>query len=146
MGVRQRVGEDDDWCYGWIEAYVYIHTRFDTNTILNTIDLVVYRAAYCSIPNYPLCVGQTSLDWGMEDHEATAFATLHPNPTTGLVTVTGKNLKRAEVVNTLGQRVVTATGQDGMLQLDLGGLPAGVYFVNVTDGEGRKCVRKVVKE
>ena len=25
-------------------------------------------------------------------------------------------------------------------------LPAGVYFVSVTDSEGRKCVRKVVRK
>ena len=25
-------------------------------------------------------------------------------------------------------------------------LPAGIYFVTITDAEGRKCVRKVVKE
>ena len=32
------------------------------------------------------------------------------------------------------------------LQIDIANLPAGVYFVNIMDEEGRKCVRKVVKE
>ena len=72
---------------------------------------------------------------------------VYPNPTTGLVTVKGKDLKQAEVFNTLGQRVVTAKGEGGeTLQIDIADLPAGFYFVNVTDGEGRKCIRKVVKE
>ena len=49
--------------------------------------------------------------------------------------------------NTIGQRVATATGAGGeTLQVDIATLPAGVYFVNVIDTEGRKCVRKVVKE
>ena len=67
-----------------------------------------------------------------------------PNPTTGLVTITGQDLKSAEVFNTLGQKVATATGET--MQIDLSELPIGVYFVNVTNKEGRKCVRKVVKE
>ena len=72
--------------------------------------------------------------------------TLYPNPTTGLVTVKGQDLKQAEVFNTLGQSVATVKGKGDTLQIDLSGLPTGVYFVNVTDSEGRKCVRKVVKE
>jgi len=110
------------------------------------IDVAVHEMAYCTIPNYPLRVGQTSFDWnGIDETEATASATLHPNPTTGLVTITGENLKAAEVFNTLGQSVATATGKGETMQVDLSGLPVGVYLVNVTDGEGRRCVRKVVK-
>ena len=71
---------------------------------------------------------------------------LTPNPTNGLVTVTGKSLKQAEVFNTLGLRVATATGTEDEIRIDLHQLPAGIYFVNVTDAEGRKCVMKVVKE
>jgi hypothetical protein len=58
----------------------------------------------------------------------------------------GHDLKAAVVFNTLGQQVATATGEGETLQIDIANLPIGVYFVNVTDGEGRKCVRKVVKE
>ena len=69
-----------------------------------------------------------------------------PNPTTGQITITGVGLKTAEVVNTFGQRMVMVQGTGETLQIDIANLPAGVYFVNVTDEEGRKCVRKVVKE
>ena len=72
--------------------------------------------------------------------------TLYPNPTIGQVTITGKDLKTAEVFNTIGQCVATIKGEGEQLTLDISNLPAGVYFVNITDGEGRKCVRKVVKE
>ena len=75
-----------------------------------------------------------------------AFATVHPNPTNGLVSITGQDLKTAEVFNALGQRMATAKGNDEQMTIDLNGLPAGVYFVNVTDKEGRMCVRKIVKE
>ena len=72
--------------------------------------------------------------------------TIHPNPTNGMVTVAGTNLSQAMVVNSLGQCVATAQGEGGSLTVDISGLPAGIYFVNITDSEGRKCVRKVVKE
>ena len=71
---------------------------------------------------------------------------VHPNPTTGQVTITGQDLKTAEVFNTLGQHVATAAGEGERLTVDLSGQPAGIYFVTITDEEGRKCVRKVVKE
>ena len=70
----------------------------------------------------------------------------YPNPTTDLVTVMGKDLKAAEVVNMLGQRVITVQGEGETMQIDISNLPTGIYFVNITDTEGRKCVRKVVKE
>ena len=103
--------------------------------------------AYCTIPNYPLCVGQTDFTaWDVEENESTSFATLYPNPTTGHVTINGKDLKQAEVLNTLGQRVATAQGEGEQMTVDISALPTGVYFVNITDKDGRKCVRKVVKE
>ena len=76
---------------------------------------------------------------------------LYPNPSDGQVTITGNNLKSAEVYNALGQRVATervatVKGQGEQLTVSLEGLPSGIYFINVTDTEGRKCVKKVVKQ
>ena len=107
--------------------------------------LILEKQCFCNIPEYPLVWGQTELV-GIEETIPTAFATLHPNPTTGLVTITGQNLRQAEVFNTLGQHVLTVKGEGDELHIDMATLPAGIYFVNVTDEEGRKCVRKVVKE
>ena len=141
--------EEGGYCYGWLEQsiewieyplpgdyYGYYH-----NTVIT-----LHRWAYCTVPDYPLRIGQTSFDWGTEDNDATAFATVHPNPTNGQVTVSGKNLKQAEVVNLLGQRVATIAGDGDVLHIDMAKLPSGVYFVRIKDGEGRTCVRKVVKE
>lgn len=86
-------------------------------------------------------------DYDVDEHQSQeAFATLYPNPTTGKVTIMGQDLKAAVVFNTLGQQVARATGEGETLHIDIANLPAGVYFVNVTDKDGRKCVRKVVKE
>ncbi len=71
---------------------------------------------------------------------------VYPNPTRNLVTITGKNYKVAEVYNGLGQHVVSASGEDEQITIDLKDLPVGVYFVNITDKDGRKYMRKIVKE
>jgi hypothetical protein len=39
------------------------------------------------------------------------IATLHPNPTSGLVTIMGENLKQAEACNMLGQQVLSVQGK-----------------------------------
>ena len=137
-GIRN--GQDGEYYYGWMEAYAVVTYNYDS------VWFYLARTAYCTIPNYPLRWGQTSFDWGVDENEATAFATVHPNPTTGLVAINGKELRIAEVFNPLGQRVATAKGGGETLQIDISHLPAGVYFVSVTDEDGRKCVCKVVKE
>lgn len=150
--VAFRSPQPEGFCYGWIEQSIeWLHYDYWIEWNQSYYDLfqprvTVYRMAYCTIPNYPLRVGQTSFDWVVSENNETPLATLHPNPTTGLVTVVGKDLRQAEVLNTLGQRVATATGEGETMQIDLSELPAGVYFVNIADKEGRKCVRKVVKE
>ena len=123
-----------------MEAYSVVTYNYDS------VWFYLARTCYCTIPNYPLRWGQTSLTDGFEESQAAAFATLHPNPTSGQVTITGKDLKTAEVFNTLGQHVAIAQGEGERMTVDISALPAGVYFVNITDKDGRKCVRKVVKE
>ena len=71
---------------------------------------------------------------------------VYPNPTNGQVTITGENLRKAEVVNMLGQHFLSVMGGGNELKINMQRLPRGVYFVTVTDNEGRKCVKKVVKE
>lgn len=145
LGIRKRVGEGE-YCYGWIELSVYIHTKVVGETIRQTIDLTVYRTAYCTIPNYPLCVGQTGFDWVSTEEVKDLCVKIQPNPTNGQIAIMGKELKFAVVYNAIGQHVATKTGEGNQLIVDLNGQPAGVYFVNVTDQEGRKCVHKVVKQ
>lgn len=142
--ISVRKATEGGYCYGWINAIIYIPPENQVDDY--HIYLTVCDMSYCTIPNYPLVVGQVDFSWVVDNNESTAFATLHPNPTTGQVTIMGHDLKAAVVFNTLGQQVATATGEGETLQVNIATLPAGVYFVNVTDSEGRKCVRKVVKE
>ena len=137
-GIRN--GQEGEYYYGWMEAYAVVTYYYDS------VWFYLARTCYCTIPNYPLRWGQTSLNQGFEETEATAFANIHPNPTNGTFTITGKDLKQAEVLNTLGQCVATTQDRGETLHIDIANLPTGVYFVRVTDEKGRKCARKVVKE
>ena len=131
----------EEWVYGlWQNGFNIFHDEHlkRQNSILGRwgVHQVVLNYANTPMPDYDVDEHRT-----VED-----FAIIHPNPTAGLVTVTGKDLRQAEVINMLGQRVATARGKGETLQIDITDLPAGIYFVNVTDAEGRKCVKKVVKE
>ena len=138
IGTRHRTEEGD--FYGWIEFTFISEGPY-------TKHLYVSRMAYCTIPDYPLRAGQTSLDWDVVENEAPAFASVHPNPIDGgQLTVLGNDLREAVVFNTLGQQVAKAQGEGGTMHIDLSGLPSGIYLVSVTDNEGRRCVRKVVKQ
>ena len=127
--------------YGWIHQYGSEEQSFPFKKWV-----YIDKMAFCTIPDYPLRWGQINFTNIEENNDSDAFATVHPNPTTGLVTIAGENLRQAEVLNMLGQQVLSVQGEGNELRIDMAALPAGVYFFNVTDDEGRKCVRKVVKE
>lgn len=138
-----RIQRDDGYYYGWFKTYDReISEKNEKRVVHHGFD----RTAFCTIPNYPLRWGETEILDVEENSEANAFATLHPNPTTGIIIVNGENLRQAEVFNMLGQQVLSVQGKGNELHIDMASLPAGVYFVNITDEEGRKCMRKVVRE
>ena len=125
-----------DYYYGWIRLGSNLSQRF----------WYFDEFAYCTIHNYPLRWGQTELV-GIEGNNVSyAMAIIHPNPVTSKAIIVGKNLRKAEVINTLGQQMLSVQGEGNELHIDMAAQPAGVYFVTITDEEGRKCVRKILKE
>lgn len=70
---------------------------------------------------------------------------LFPNPANATLTITGKDLKQIEIVNMLGQCVVMQQANGTQTEIDICDLPAGIYFVGITDENGNRCVQKVVK-
>ena len=138
-GLRKTIGTN--LYYGWF--YVY---DGQTKTPNRWGTLFIDRMAYCTIPNYPLRVGQTDFDWDVEENQNMVIATIHPNPSTGMVIITGEGLKEAVVFNAIGQKVATAKGEGRQLTVDLTQTTSGIYFVSITDENGKKCVEKVVKQ
>ena len=132
---------DDKWEEGtWRpEFYVFAEDYLQRqNQEICNIDVKRIEIHYSitPLPDYDVDENQTEK----------AFCEIHPNPAKSSFIITGKCLKQAEVVNMLGQHVAKAQGEGERLTVDISSLPAGIYFVNITDSEGRKCVRKVVKE
>ena len=87
------------------------------------------------------------VDFGFNSiDESVLQISVQPNPTIGVFTVAGENLKHIEVFDVLGQRVTALQAAGDRTAIDLSNQPVGIYFVSVTDTEGRKCVKKVVKQ
>ena len=137
-----RIRRIDGYYYGWFETYDrVISTKNGKQIVHHGFD----RTAYCTIPNYPLRWGQTDLYDDVEEASPNSFATVLPNPNNGVFTVVGENLRQIEVLDVLGQRIATLQANSDRTTIDLSGQPAGVYLINVTDHNGRQCVKKVVK-
>ena len=112
--------------------------------------MAVREMAFCTIPNYPLLWGQKIIG-SMDEKDDNNFAVVYPNPTSGQFTVSsiGPNLQHIEVVNMLGQVVLTKDyrqNDNNRQNFDICRQPSGVYFIAITDEKGHRCVRKVVKE
>ena len=69
--------------------------------------------------------------------------TLSPNPTSGIVRIEGITAAETMVCDVLGQLLKTAQNTN---EIDLKGLPQGVYLLRVTDEKGATATRKVVVE
>lgn len=141
IGVRKPV--EGGYCYGWMRISTKVDNAAYPN---NNSKCYIHDYAFCTDPNYPFRAGQTSFTWGTNVNEMKFLASIYPNPTTGMVAIKGENLRQAEVVNMLGQQVFSKHCKGNELHIDMTALPTGVYFVTITDEEGRKCVRKIVKE
>ena len=76
-----------------------------------------------------------------EETEDKAFATIHPNPTTGIVHIEGKNASEVHVFNALGQVVKTDQNTN---EVSLEGLPQGVYLLRVRNAEGTVFAKRVI--
>ena len=140
-GLRKET--ENGYCYGWFRVYDS-HVLKQNKINRGTVYLDCH--AFCTIPNYPLRWGQTSLSQGLEENGSVASAMVYPNPANATITVIGESLRRIEITNMLGQRVATHQAEGSQATIDISTLPTGIYFVGITDENGKRCVKKVVKE
>jgi photosystem II stability/assembly factor-like uncharacterized protein len=70
-----------------------------------------------------------------------------PNPTTGLVALTGKNIANVIITDVLGKQVSNTNYTSlNNVNLDLTAANSGMYMVKVTNNEGNVSTLKVVKQ
>ena len=135
FGFRKRV--DNHYYYAWMRMYGYYDDPYKKRACVD-------KYAYCTIPDYPLRWGQTSLDSVEENNEI--HITINPNPTQNLVTITGENLADVEVVDIMGRTVMKSYCDGDKVKIDLSQQPAGVYLFKIADKNGEKCTKKAVKK
>lgn len=68
-----------------------------------------------------------------------------PNPATDRLVVRGEELRSVEVYDSFGRLVTTFAVTGTMQMMDCTSWPAGVYLLNITNAQGQKVQKKVVK-
>lgn len=134
-----RIMHEGGYLYGWFETY---SREVSGKNEKRTVHLGFDRTAFCTIPNYPLRWGQIDLV-SVEENESNALASLRPNPTNGTVFIEGVEAAEVQVYDVLGQCVKTVPNTN---EINLEGLPQGVYLLRVTLEDGKVFSDKVVKE
>jgi hypothetical protein len=84
---------------------------------------------------------------GMNEISETVSFSVFPNPTNGTFTITG-NVKQSQLdmFTVLSERVFSTKLLQAKNELDISSLPAGIYFLKITNESGRSVVKKLIKE
>ena len=79
----------------------------------------------------------------VESNETNAM--IYPNPTKDVVYIKGERFERIEVVNTMGQLLMSQEQASSCAELNLNHLSPGIYFLKVYCSKGIVCYR-LIKE
>ena len=87
------------------------------------------------------------LNQGVDEMQMVDNVVVRPNPATDRLYVDGEDFAKLEMMNALGQVVLSEVANDGTsVELSLLDLPSGLYLLRVTTGNGNVSTRKVVKK
>jgi hypothetical protein len=115
--------------------------------LLNADEEVFFMDTYGYLNDgFPILKWQHESHVGVDETDWQGNVAVYPNPVQSLVTVSGENLKELEVINILGQPVLKIGCSGESVTIDLANQPAGVYFIKITDKNGRNYSEKVVRE
>lgn len=143
--VCTRTKVEEGYLYGWMDIELYWLPQ--PQGYMWHPNVICHGMAFCTIPNYPLRVGQTSLDWNVNEINSTAAVNVHPNPIKDTFTITGTQLSEVRLQSVTGQLVAIKQGNGAeSLTVDVSDLPSGLYFVSAIGEDGSRSVLKVVKE
>ena len=95
-------------------------------------------AVYGDEESEPVCVTATITGVSESGNEE---ITISPNPANDIVRIDGAKVAEVKVYNVLGQLVKTAPNAN---TFSVAGLPAGLYLLHMTGGEGSTVTRRIV--
>ena len=78
---------------------------------------------------------------GLDEMDDAAFA-VYPNPTDGIITISGLQSGAYRITNIVGQTVLTGCIDDDNQRIDVSALPKGMYFITVGDTTMKFVVNK----
>jgi hypothetical protein len=96
-------------------------------------------------PSYSL--GPCSFTVGVNVLSKSNDLLVYPNPTSGSVKVTSDNtLNSLIIADIFGNDVWHSKISSNSFEIDLNGIPAGIYFVRLSDSKGNSLMRKIIKQ
>ncbi len=96
-----------------------------------------------NVPSFSsISIGWEPVATAVNDPELVKLYQVFPNPTNGIIRVSGENISEIQVYNSAGTEVYRATS----FQIDLGGQPEGIYYLFITTSSGDKVAVKVLKQ
>ena len=143
VGIRQPIG-GSNYCYAWIRLNFYY------DQVVEKYKVSLYDMAYCTVPNYPLRVGQKSFDdTSISDTSESKDYVLFPSPANDKITLKFNN----HYYNTTDNEI-KIYGIDGRLlktqnsdfdNIDVSNLSSGVYIMKIYLGNEENYTEKFVK-
>jgi len=135
-------------------------TTYASNCVANSTDSdgdpITYGVAYklfiyCVGPDYPAVLSNGSIDItlsqpvGITSNEVFSGVTISPNPAEDFVTVNLSEVATTStitIVNSVGEAVMSSNATAGAsVDLNIANLPAGNYFVRISDGVATKTIK-----
>ena len=130
FAARKQI-ETDKYVFAWFEAYNYVtfnpfvcHVCFD-------------KYAFCTIPNYPLEWGQTTISQSVEEETVENLISVYPNPANTVLVVETQcfasqpTTTEYHIINMMGQTILSGSIIAETQQINIECLPAGLYFISV---------------
>ena len=104
---------------------------------------------YAVIINDGTCIDTSACYYvsgvGIGENENTSPIHIYPNPTSGVITIDGKNIEAIEVLNINGQIIKEIAVTEEQFNIDLSSHAKGVYFINIKTDKGI-VIEKIVIE
>jgi len=127
-------------------------SQFSSDPYFNGLidDFRIYRRALSSAEVSSLTNGAMKSAKFISDVESvdqSSGISLYPNPVTNTLIITAAGMKAAkvELYNTSGAMVFAKFFDGNQMQIDMSGVPSGIYIIRLNDGE-KLILKKVVKK